>query len=410
LDYGATAIGGTAGALAVGGATAGIGTVAGAVGGAMIGNKIGTAIADFFGLSQPDKEAAPPETQIKGAGATGSAQTALAYFQSQGWTKEQAAGIVGNLQAESGPGLNISAVGDGGKAYGIAQWHPPRQKDFEKYFGKPIQQSSLNEQLEFIQWELSNTEIKAGNSLKSAKTAEEAAQIVDRLYERSTGQHLNKRISNATSLAQQKAEFGGIVRAKPGGTNILAGEAGQDEAFVPLARGKIPVDIKNSNFIKEFAKNILGEFKQPGQMDPQAIAKIVASSINDYRAVQPAGGELTQTMSPDLKIADNLNSMKSMLDTFVNTKMPSSSDLLNSVMPDFSKMLPINDIATSIADKINQQTANNNTPSTITPTTTTTDNSEQLVLMSQQLNKLDELVRVMTSQLDVSGKILAYQH
>jgi hypothetical protein len=31
-------------------------------------------------------------------------------------------------------------------------------------------------------------------------------------------------------------------------------------------------------------------------------------------------------------------------------------------------------------------------------------------LMSQQLNKLDELVRVMTSQLDVSGKILAYQH
>lgn len=409
LDYGGTAIGGTAGALAVGGATAGIGTVAGAVGGAMIGNKIGTAIADFFGLSQPDQEAAPPETQIKGAGATGSAQTALAYFQSQGWTKEQAAGIVGNLQAESGPGLDTSAVGDGGKAYGIAQWHPPRQKDFEKYFGKPIQQSSLKEQLEFIQWELSNTEIKAGTSLKSAKTAEEAAQIVDRLYERSTGQHLNKRISNATTLAQQKAEFGGIVRAKPGGTNILAGEAGQDEAFVPLARGKIPVDIKNSNFIKEFTKNILGEIKQPGQMDPQSFAKIITSSINDYRSVQPAGGELTQTISPDLKIADNLNSMKSMLDTFVNTKMPSSSDLLNSVMPDFSKMLPINDIATSIADKVNQQTANNNTTAPITPATTTTDNAEQLALMSQQLNKLDELVRVMTSQLDVSGKILAYQ-
>jgi hypothetical protein len=172
-------------------------------------------------------------------------------------------------------------------------------------------------------------------------------------------------------------------------------------------------DLKQSPMdIPAIAKAIsgnLGDLKQPAQMDPQAFAKIVASSVNDYRSVRPAGGELTQTIAPDSKMSDNLNSMKSVLDTFVDTKMTSLSESPKSVMPDFSKMLPINDIATSIAEKVNQQTANNDRTSPITPTTATMDNSQQLALMSQQLSKLDELVRVMTSQLDVSGKILAYQ-
>src|SRR5260363_90445 len=50
----------------------------------------------------------------------------------QGWTHKQAAGIVANLKIESG--LNPKAVGDGGKAYGIAQWHPPRQAEFRRAF------------------------------------------------------------------------------------------------------------------------------------------------------------------------------------------------------------------------------------------------------------------------------------
>src|SRR5260364_215450 len=72
---------------------------------------------------------------------------AVSFFEQKGWTHKQAAGIVANLKIESG--LNPNAVGDGGKAYGIAQWHPPRQAEFRRAFGKDIRAATLTEQLEF---------------------------------------------------------------------------------------------------------------------------------------------------------------------------------------------------------------------------------------------------------------------
>jgi muramidase (phage lysozyme) len=220
----------------------------------------------------------------------------------------------------------------------------------------------------------------------------------------------NTALTDRASLIQavQKAEFGGIVRAKPGGTNILAGEAGSDEAFVPLVHGKIPVDIKDSAFMKEFVKGITSSMGPDRSItDIASLTKIIATTINDYKSVQPAGGELTRNVTVDPKLPDSLNNFKSVIDSFVNTKLPDVGAKLNSVMPDFSKMLPVNDIATAIADKINMQTAKESRPVAVPPVQ---DNTQQLALMSQQLTKLDELVRVMNNQLSVSTKIMQYQH
>lgn len=142
-----------------------------------------------------------------GAGATANAMTAVKFFISKGWTPEQAAGIVGNLQAESGANLKIDAVGDGGKAYGVAQWHPDRQRKFAEVMNREITRASLEEQLAFVDWELKNSQNVApwyaGDKLKAAKTAEEAAWIVDQFYERSNGSHRQRRMSNALALAAQ---------------------------------------------------------------------------------------------------------------------------------------------------------------------------------------------------------------
>ena len=92
-------------------------------------------------------------------------------------------------------------MGDGGQAYGIAQWHSPRQRDFERIMGRPLKGSSLQDQLEFMQWELNNTEKSAGAKLKAAQSAAEAAEIVDKFYERSAGLHTDRRIANAVALA-----------------------------------------------------------------------------------------------------------------------------------------------------------------------------------------------------------------
>jgi hypothetical protein len=125
----------------------------------------------------------------------------MKFFMSAGWSKEQAAGIVGNLQTESGKNLDINAVGDGGKAKGIAQWHPDRQAKFKEVMGKDIGQSTLEDQLKFVDWELKNTERTAGEKLRQAKNAAQAAQIVDKQYERSSGEALGNRMASATALA-----------------------------------------------------------------------------------------------------------------------------------------------------------------------------------------------------------------
>lgn len=135
-----------------------------------------------------------------GSGASGNAKIALDYFIQQGWAPEQAAGLVANLQAESGQNIDPGAVGDGGKAYGIAQWHGSRQQDFQRVMGRPINGSSLQDQLNFVQWELNNTESRAAQALKNARTAEEAAAIIDQYYERSSGAARQKRIAQATQL------------------------------------------------------------------------------------------------------------------------------------------------------------------------------------------------------------------
>lgn len=129
---------------------------------------------------------------------TGKPEEAQAFFESKGWTKEQAAGIVGNLVVESR--LKTDAVGDGGRAYGIAQWHPDRQAKFKEVYGKDIRNSNFQEQLEFVNWELNNSEKAAGNALRKATTASEAAAIVDKKYERSAGLHLAERVSNANAI------------------------------------------------------------------------------------------------------------------------------------------------------------------------------------------------------------------
>jgi hypothetical protein len=141
-----------------------------------------------------------------GVNETGNASSAISFFQSQGWTRAQAIGIVANLQAESGINMSTNAVGDGGRAYGIAQWHPDRQANFQRAFGIDIRQAGFQQQLEFVQWELENTERNAANRLRSvtgtgSNAAAQAAAIVDQFYERSSGAHRQRRMQYAVNLS-----------------------------------------------------------------------------------------------------------------------------------------------------------------------------------------------------------------
>jgi hypothetical protein len=135
-----------------------------------------------------------------GVAATGSAKEAIDFFEKKGFTRAQAIGIAANIEAESN--FKTNAIGDSGKAYGLAQWHPDRQAIFQKTYGKPIRESNFQEQLEFINWELNNNEKKAGGMIRTAQDAGQAAALVDQYYERSSGAHRQKRIDTAMKYAK----------------------------------------------------------------------------------------------------------------------------------------------------------------------------------------------------------------
>ena len=127
----------------------------------------------------------------------------MSFFMGKGWSKEQAAGITANLKTESN--FDPRAVGDSGKAKGLAQWHPDRQKGFEKKFGHSIDESTTEEQLEFMNYELTEgTERRAGNKLKATTTAAEAGAAVSKYYERPAA--TDKEMLNRGNLATQLAD------------------------------------------------------------------------------------------------------------------------------------------------------------------------------------------------------------
>jgi len=162
---------------------------------------------------------------------------AMNFFLSKGYTKQQAAGIVGNLMVESGdfdPNVISGKIkGDSGAAVGIAQWHPDRQAKFKNKFGKSIIGSSLEEQLEFVHHELNNNEKSAGSKLKNTKSAQEAASILDQFYERSSGAHRDKRMKNAAELAGE--EYTGQSRTTS--NNIYQQEEEPDSNSEQLVAG-----------------------------------------------------------------------------------------------------------------------------------------------------------------------------
>lgn len=189
------------GIAATGGLTLGGAAVGGVAAGMLVGSTVAAGEGDKAEAARRGGFNARPgsSADLKGA-------QAMAYFMKQGWSKEQASGIVANLMAESK--MNPGVIGDGGAAYGIAQWHPDRQANFKAFAGKDIRNSTYEEQLAFVHHELTlGREKAAGDALRRARTAGEAGSIISRQYERpaNTMGEAMKRANMATGLFNNTA-------------------------------------------------------------------------------------------------------------------------------------------------------------------------------------------------------------
>lgn len=133
-------------------------------------------------------------------------QAVMNYFVEKGLTPAQAAGIVGNLDQESG--VNPARPQDnGGPGYGLAQWGGSRLTALEQFAqseGKPY--SDLGVQLDFMWKELNTTEAGSLAALKQTTTATQAADVFEQDYERAgTPDNANRETQANRVLATYEA-------------------------------------------------------------------------------------------------------------------------------------------------------------------------------------------------------------
>ncbi|USA53873.1 phage tail tip lysozyme [Acinetobacter sp. C32I] len=193
---------------------------------------------------------------------------AIDYFVSKGWTREQAIGLAANLLSESA--MKTNAVGDGGKAHGLAQWHPARRADLEKYLGKPILSASFQEQLSAVQYELTKGgEIAAGNRLRNARSASDAGSIVSRYYERP--KYVEEEARKRADLANRMAGGGFSPRG--------AGARGQQDIKQAGLGGTASVNNRANAFS---AETHIGQIHIHTQAtDANMIAQDISSTITE---------------------------------------------------------------------------------------------------------------------------------
>lgn len=152
----------------------------------LFSSQLGQWAAKKLGVAAgPDRYASNGITATSGAttGPSDSAGKAFQMLKGLGLSAAQAAGVVANLMTESN--LNPDALGDNGQAYGIQQLHPDRQARFAQLMGKPVQGSSLEEQITFLVREMKEgMESTAWNVLRQSQSPEEAGRAFSMFNER----------------------------------------------------------------------------------------------------------------------------------------------------------------------------------------------------------------------------------
>ncbi|MEU6558779.1 phage tail tip lysozyme [Nocardia nova] len=119
------------------------------------------------------------------------------YLIEKGFTPAQAAGIIGNMQIESG--FRTDAYNSGEGAIGLCQWEGGRRSKLEAFAGNKV--GNWKTQVDFMVHEMQTSETGAYARVKASKTPGEAAAAFDQYYERSSGEARGKRISAAENFA-----------------------------------------------------------------------------------------------------------------------------------------------------------------------------------------------------------------
>lgn len=225
------------------------------------------------------------------------AGAAIDFLLKQGYTLNQAYGIVGNLQIESYDRLDPEA--SDGVAFGIAQWQGSRLQDLIDFArDNNSDYKAFETQLAFLVYEMQHKEKDNWKSvLESAtnQTPEEYAYYFDQFVERSSHIHSQERQQKARNLAntgygddaKTADDRANKIMERQGKIEDLAKKLAKAEAEMENAmKPKEQADLaKESQSLKEKLQGIQKEIDDLIKLNPKADVKKLQETMKKYDTV-----------------------------------------------------------------------------------------------------------------------------
>lgn len=168
-------------------------------------------INEMTGSIKKETSSTPDDSKLVGGSNAEKAFNFFISYEGGRFTPAQAAGIIGNLQQESGINPGIVSEFEGEGSFGIAQWNPSpnagnRLGELKKFAAnRNLSYASLYTQLLFIKYELETIPYLGMSKLRKAKTPTEAATIFCNFYERPNKNyaHINQRVAKAKEVLEK---------------------------------------------------------------------------------------------------------------------------------------------------------------------------------------------------------------
>lgn len=139
-------------------------------------------------VTEPDAKGEFDNTDIR--------QSIWNYLCASGFSEAQTAGIMGNIQAESS--FSTTDTNGSSGAFGLFQWLGGRKQNLMAFAGDKY--NTAKAQIDFMLTELDGSESKAKQAILLTQTPEDAAEVWDRLFERSEGTTTRRRQNYARAF------------------------------------------------------------------------------------------------------------------------------------------------------------------------------------------------------------------
>lgn len=272
-------------------------TGGGAIGGGNTGDYARSELPDGAGDESKGKKGKSSSKKQKNPLAETRVGAAIDFLVKQGFSVNQAYGIVGNLQVESFDDIRPWAE-DGTGAYGIAQWQGSRLEDL-KQFARDNQSdyTAFETQLAFLVYELQHKE--KGNWQKVLQssvngTPEEYASYFDEYVERSSQEHNWLRQQKARALANNgygdedktaDNRAGKLIEKQKKIENIALKLAKEQLEMENAMKPKEQADFaKETASLTEKIKSMQKEIDELLKLNPQANVKSLQETMKKYEA------------------------------------------------------------------------------------------------------------------------------